>query len=173
MTERGIAKQYGLDKSSVHRHRGCISTALEKSESDSAVTARGVMLRLVAKLEKLADETEREKERSMFLLTADRLTRAADSFGRLNREITPAPVVALFADLGVSGEPELRSRLDLVRGSEHAGLDDLWTEWAECTRFLLAERPELRDAALALLSREASGAEVIEANGNGNGGPHD
>lgn len=157
---RAIAGLYGIgSKSSVDRHRECIAESLDKAGITSALTAKSVIVDLVTDLRDMAKEC-RNGVRDDFLRTADRLTRATEVFGKLTGEIQSPSVVAFIANLGVSGEAELRTALDMRRAMAVASLDDVEQELLAGMRFLLAERPQFRAEALAVLGAVLE-AEVI------------
>lgn len=163
---RDIAGLYGIgSKSSVDRHRACIAESLERAGLGSALTAKSVIVELVGDLRDMAKEC-RNGVREDFLRTADRLTRATEVFGKLTGEIQSPSVVAFIANIGATSEQDLRSALDLRRSMTAASLDDVEQELLSGMRFLLAERPQFRELAAALLE-SGSHAEVIEPNGNG------
>ncbi len=81
--------------------------------------------------------------------------------GRITGQIPSGQVNALFVNLGVSGEQEIRRALDLTRGSEGMTLEQAEVEAVEQLRFVIAERPERR---LAIL--EAFGGAIEPDRGN-------
>lgn len=166
--ERTIAHRYEASRDAIHRHRKCISSALERKSNSSAVTARGVITRLVVRLERLAEECETERDREMFLRTADRLTRAAETFGRLNGEIQAASVQAFLAAMGVQSESEIREALHLKRSASSPSLEDCREEAVALLRLVMAERPQWRAGIMAQLESVAVVLEPqVDSNGNG------
>ena len=76
------------------------------------------------------------------------------------------PVIAFCAEMGVSGEHEIRSALDLRKSMGMASVEDLEQETLAAVRFLVAERPQSREAL-----REALGMRMLpEAGEHANGG---
>jgi hypothetical protein len=165
---RYIEGRYGPSKTSAQRHRAHIAEAIKRSGLAPALTAKGVITQLLGELRTLADDCLTAESRRDFLLVADRLDRSANSLGKITGEISPS-AMQLFVNLGVRGESEIRSALDLARTSERMTLEELFTESIEALRFVIAEKPELRESALTALGREPSEAAVIEPNWNGSG----
>jgi len=165
---RHVASRYrDFSYGAAQRHRTCIADAIASAELSSAFTARSVMLGLVKELRTIATECLTSGMKRDFLLVADRLTRACESFGKLNREMPSPTVEAFVLSLGVT-ELDVRSALDMAKAGERVNLEDLYAEWIETGRFLLTERPELREPALMALGTDRiSEASVIEANGSG------
>lgn len=166
---RAIARRYGASKDALRRHRGCISEAIERAALRSGLSARSILERLVTRLETIADDTH-GPDRELFLRTADRLTRAAESYGKITGEVQSATVQALFAELGVRDAGEIRNALGTVRTSEAAALDDIEREAVDSLRLVIAEHPERAArivAALGLPEREPLALEA--GNGNGSG----
>jgi len=166
--ERTISKRTGLHASSIHRHRECIRTALKRAELSEARSIKGRVEKLISHLEKLADESAAEgKPGAQLLLQAARELRPTLTLmGQVNGEIASASVAALFQALGVSGEHEVRGALDVRRSMGSASIDDYEQEVLASIRFLVAEKPDFRTSALALLEA-GSHAEVLPDNGNG------
>lgn len=164
---RAIARRYGPSKDALSRHRSCIADQLERTADKSALTARSVILDLVTDLRDMAGEC-RNGVKDDFLRTADRLTRATEVFGKLTGEISSNQVTNLLVAVGVRDESELRSRLELTRGSESATPTDLAAECLETLAFCAREVAGFKQDAQAVLDR-LSGAEVIETNGSANG----
>lgn len=172
-TERSIAQQFSVHHSSIHRHRDCIADSMERAGLKSSLTAKSVMLDLVDDLRQMAAQCNSEKRELMFLAVADRLTRACDSFGKLNREVESPSVQTFLVALGVSNENELRDALDMRRSMSSANVGEFKQELLAGMRFLLAEDSEFRSEALAVLET-GSRAEVVpgEVAGNGGGNGH-
>ncbi|MGQ0721009.1 MAG: hypothetical protein ACT4PE_05475 [Candidatus Eiseniibacteriota bacterium] len=158
-----IAARFQLSRSSVQRHRKCISAALQRKADMPALTARGVIEKLVRKLERLADDCETERDREMFLRTSDRLTRAAETFGKLNGEIQAASVQAFLAALGVQTEAEVREALHLKRSAAQPSLEECREEAVALLRMVMAERPEWRAGIMAQLESVAVVLEPVDS----------
>ena len=159
---RVIARLVGdVSHDAIQRHRQCIREALANGKTRQAGVALDHGLWLVGKLRKLAESAEPHPRR--FIEAADALNRSLRTLGALTGEISSGQVTQLFVNLGVRDEAEIRSALALARGGERTTLDDLFAESLEALRFVLTERPELRQTALMSLSSEAH---VIES-GNG------
>lgn len=171
---RVIARQVqGPSHDAINRHRSCIADSMERAGLKSSLTAKSVMLDLVDDLRQMAAQCNSEKRELMFLAVADRLTRACDSFGKLNREVESPSVQTFLVALGVSNENELRDALDMRRSMSSANVGEFKQELLAGMRFLLAEDSEFRSEALAVLET-GSRAEVVpgEVAGNGGGNGH-
>lgn len=167
-SSRVIARQVqGPSHDAINRHRRCIAESLERSAEKSGLTARGTMLDLVDDLRKMAADCNSEKRELMFLAVADRLTRACDSFGRLNREVESPNVQTFLVHLGTD-ERGVREALDLRKSMSSASLSDFKQELLAGMRFLLAEDAEFRGEAAAVLE-SGSRAEVMPGEVAGNG----
>jgi hypothetical protein len=149
---RAIARRYGASKDATRRHRQCISDSLERAGMASAFTAKSVILDLVRELRTLATDCLNAKMSRDFLLVADRLTRATEVFGKLTGEISSGQVNALFVNLGVRNEGEIRSALDLARAGREVSLDDCEQDGVALLLMVLAERPERRISILTALA---------------------
>lgn len=191
---RDIARRHGPLKDALHRHRECIKSQLAKAEIASGLTARGVMLRLITRLESLADDCANEiasvkstvaegpakmvelavvlgHVREMFLRTADRLTRASESYGKLTGEIQAASVAAFLAQIGVQSESEVRDALHLTRAARDPSLEECLEEGVAIVLMVLKQKPEWRARTEQRICGAAVEAEfaVVPKNGNGNG----
>lgn len=169
-TSRAIARQHGLGKDTVQRHRECIGAALR-----SAVEKRGTRLlqrveRLADQLETMADECVTEKQRGAFLMTARELRPTFQLVGQLNGEIMAASVEGLIRGMGFQNETELRSAVDRGRVPANLSLDDCEADGIELLALVLSERPERRAAILSALGGKLLGGANGRHEPNGNGG---
>ena len=172
VTERGIARQYGRDKSAVHRHRSCIANLLAKA--DKRIAGR-IALRvegLIGQLEEMAREAHDAKAARAFLDAVRELRPTYELGAKLNGEMQAASVQAFLAAIGVRTEAEVRSALDLTRSSELATVDEIEREAIEALRMVLGEKPDRLLPILAALggisaAGDAPALEAHQANGNG------
>ena len=79
--------------------------------------------------------------------------------GQISGEVPTAQTNALFVNLGVSGEAEIRRALEIVKQSEAPSLEQCRLEAVDLLKTVLRERPEWRDAVIGELS---SGAFVLD-----------
>jgi hypothetical protein len=183
--KRRIATRYSLTESAIRRHEArhldpALIAALRPSLEARVDLAKEAIGHCRWLVEKAREQSEKVLEREAassgvvcpfcgqrpnpFKDWIDPLNRAIASLGKFTGELANDQVSALFINLGVSGEPELRNRLGAV--PHNVSIEEAEAAAVEALLFVWRERPERRTKALAMLQRE-SYAEVIETNGNG------
>ena len=161
---RGIMRQTGADHDAIGRHRSCIAAALERAENREAITARNLVLEMAEDLREFCRAGKANGSIPQYLAVADRLNRVADTLGRITGEISSSQVTALFVELGVQNQAEIRSALDLARAGERMNRDDMQAAGVELLLDVIAQEPERRLAILEALAGTMQ--EVTSGNGN-------
>lgn len=181
-----------MSEDALGRHRSCIRDLLRSADQKRGSNLLQRVNRLADKLERMADECEAEMrapldltdapglkaailqrvhQASLFLQSARELRPTFMLMGQLNGEIASASVDAFLRALGVTDQAEVRTALDMRRSMALASVEDVEQEVLTAMRFLLAERPQFRAEAMAVLESDAP---KMLTNGNGtNGGSHD
>lgn len=174
--KRDTARRYGLDKSAICRHgdRHLDPALIEAHERlvaserrSSVLTARQVVLDLVHDIRGIAESMKingKVHYAKDFLEVADRLVRANEQYGKITKELGNDQINALFVNLGVRGEDELKSRLALVSGSENLSLEAVVDSACEAIETAGRKDPAVYLTAMRRLERASV---ALEANGNG------
>lgn len=140
---RGIARQYGLDRTSLSRHRDVhLSPALAQVVAEEAKAGPRTAL---ARLEELYDRLERQAEAAetqgaarLLLMTSRELRQTLETLARMTGELDDRPQVAV---LNLSTNPE-------------------WTLIRTALMRALAPWPDARAAAARALDRPDAGDQV-------------
>ena len=145
---RNIAARIGVSHVSVQRHKAHLADLMATVNEQEQVTARAIVLEVLAELRDMAMKCRQAKAGRDYLLVADRITRAAEVLGKITREIAPNTVNLLLAEIGAASQEEARSGVLLLRSADGISHDDAFEEALSCLETVLRECPEKRQDAL-------------------------
>lgn len=158
---RHLAARFDMSSSAVHRHvTEHMAAIVQRYDDKTAVSAKSIILDLVGDLRAMAASCKESGVGKDFLLVADRLTRATEVYGKLTGEIS-STTNALFINLGVRSEEELKGKLDLARALESQGSpEESYQDFVAMGRLLLADHPQMRESLLADLGLSSYAVEM-------------
>lgn len=173
--KRRIAALHGLVDTSLRRHEArhlpeAMIEAARAKVGDFGKTLLSRVDKMVTRLEGLADRCDDYGTGEQLLAVAKDLRPYHELLGRVSGEIANDKVTALFVNLGVRTEDELRNRVALSRGGEDLSPGDAQEEAVATLEIVWRKHPELRHIAMQRLER-SSYALVEHTNGT-NGGSH-
>lgn len=151
--KRRIASQHGITERALYRHaRAHLPGRLVKAESASQVADAGRLLgrvdKLVRQLECLAEDATVARRGDALLKVARELRPALELLGKVSGELASNQVNALFLNLGVRDEAELRRRIDLTREVENVTPEEILETALETLQVVFHKQPELAQQAL-------------------------
>jgi hypothetical protein len=163
---KAMAQKYDLSIGNIWRHGKLHvpETLRAAAEARSSLAPTKILTRLeklVQRLERaLPDDSDNAPPSVQKLLAIVRELRPTlQLMGQISGEVPTAQTNALFVNLGVSGEAEIRRALEIVKQSEAPSLEQCRLEAVDLLKTVLRERPEWRDAVIGELS---SGAFVLD-----------
>lgn len=177
--KRRMATRLGLGEAAIRRHERrhldprlieAHKRSLEALDASTVRTARQNCEEFLSDLRQCREAfvaNGRIVPHRDFLDILDRAIKANEQYGRITKELGNDQVTALFVDLGVRSEAEIRSRLSLSRTGESLSPADAQDEALTTLEMVWAKHPELREAAMRRLDR-ASYA-LVESTNGGNG----
>lgn len=156
-SKRRIAAKYGIPARSLHRHAvehlpEWLRIAAVGDEIAEAKTLRARVERMVGHAERLLEDSAAVRHGAAILAAIRELRPSLELLGRATGELKtePAGIQALFMTLGVRGEDEIRSALDLAR-AEPPSLEQGRDRALEVLRWVLQREPAWTGEVLAAL----------------------
>jgi len=168
LTRKQIARDFDVSSNAIYRHERyhlspkLVDAALKRDAAHGTRLLNRIT-RMVEMLEDLAQRASESGVAQNLLATARELRPYHELLGRVSGEIASAQIQALFVNLGVRDEIDLRAKVDLARAAENPTLEECREEAIALLRFCFSERPEWRTGVLAALESHAE----VAPSGNG------
>jgi hypothetical protein len=173
--KRHIAAEYEIAERSLHRHENeCLDPSLVEAAKKLAAAESGSLVarvtKMVDRLEKVASQCEDYGTAEALLKVARELRPYHELFGRANGQLASDRINAMFIQWGVSGEEEVKQRLELTRRGSESSPEEWLEDALAMLDFSLAQIPHKSQYAVDRVKAAARKVGMLEPHTNGHGG---